>query len=399
MFFLFLPALIFEAGFNLDARQLIKDLAPVLILAISALLISTAIIGFSLSLALGLDLGVALLFGALISATDPVAVIALFKELGAPARLTVLVEGESLLNDATAIVLFGILLGIVTSGESMGWLGAAHAIIEFLKVFIGGALVGILIGYLISEFLHRTHSSLGVILTMSIVLAYVSFIVAEHVLHVSGVMAAAAGAVTLAVVGVTRMPRDAGEAIGETWDLIAVICNSLLFIQVGISIDPTKLVTHAAAIGLAIGLVVLARGLGISVLVPMATRLFALPSISVGERCIMWWGGLKGGLAIAIVLSIPESMPMRDFLISLTLGVVLFTLLVNAPTIRPMMRWFGLDQLTEDEQSDLTQVLADARLAADGSLSRFEDAGLIAKVTKHQVAREVDDALTVPTAS
>ena len=93
VFFLFLPALIFEAGFNLDARQLIKDLAPVLILAIPALLISTAIIGFGLSLALGLDLGVALLFGALISATDPVAVIALFKELGAPARLTVLVEG------------------------------------------------------------------------------------------------------------------------------------------------------------------------------------------------------------------------------------------------------------------------------------------------------------------
>ena len=393
VFFLFLPALIFESGYNLDARQLVKDLAPVLILAIPALLMSTAIVGFGLWLILGLDLGIALLFGALISATDPVAVIALFKELGAPARLTVLVEGESLLNDATAIVLFTILLGIVIEGGGLSWLGVGLAMVDFLKVFLGGMVVGMLLGFLVSELLHRTRSGVSAILTMSLVLAYASFIVAEHVLHVSGVMAAGTSAVVLGVVGVTRMPQSAAQAIGEIWEVVALICNSLLFILVGLAIDPAKLASHSWAIAVAIALVVLARGVGIATLVPMATRLFSLPRVSAGERCIMWWGGLKGGLAIAIVLSIPQTMPLRDFLISLTLGVVTFTLLVNAPTIRPMMRWFGLDRLSENEQSDLAQVLNDARVAAQGSLARFENAGLIAKVTKHQVAQDVGEAL------
>ena len=186
--FIFLPALIFESGLNLNSRQLIKDIAPVMMLAVPALLFSTAAVGVGLWLVLPIDLNVALLFGALISATDPVAVIALFKELGTPERLTVLVEGESLLNDATAIVVVGILLGLSsTSGSALDLTG--QAIGQFVLVFFGGALVGSLSGFAISWLMSKFAHETSAVLVLSMVLAYLSFVIAEHGLHVSGVSA------------------------------------------------------------------------------------------------------------------------------------------------------------------------------------------------------------------
>lgn len=379
VFFLFLPALIFESGYNLDARQLVRDLAPVLVLAIPALAISTAIIGCGLWLILRLDLPIALLFGALISATDPVAVVALFRELGAPARLTVLVEGESLLNDATAIVAVSILLGIVAGGEGLTWLGAGGAVLEFFVVFLGGVCAGAVLGLVASEIIYRTRADLPAILTMSIALAYAAFTIAEHVLHVSGVMAAATAAVMLAAVGVSRMPQEAAESVGETWELVAFICNSLLFVLVGLSIDPLALASRAVPVAIAVLLVLLARALTVWSLVPLTASLFSLPRVAAGERAIMWWGGLKGGLAIAIVLSLPEDMPFRGLLLDLTLGVVLFTLLVNAPTIRPLMHWIGLDRLDDDAQAELGGALVEVRGDAERMLSRIERAGIVSK--------------------
>ena len=237
VFFVFLPALIFEAGFNLDARELLKELPPVLVLAVPALLISTTLVGLGVSLILQIDLITALLFGALISATDPVAVVALFKELGAPQRLGVLVEGESLLNDATAIVVFTILLGMAVGGAELSWSDSGAVVGEFLRVFLGGALLGGILGVVVSEVLYRLHLPLAAILTMSVVLAYVSFVVAEHVLHLSGVMAAAAAAIALAAFGMPRLRHEATVATGELWEVMALICNSLLFLLVGLSVD------------------------------------------------------------------------------------------------------------------------------------------------------------------
>lgn len=154
--FIFLPALIFESALNLNARQLVKDIAPVLTLAVPALLISTGLIGVGLWLVLPIDLMVALLFGALISATDPVAVISLFKELGTPERLTVMVEGESLLNDATAIVVVTILLGLYAATPESGLDVAGTAVGQFLVVFFGGVLVGAIFGFVISWMMRKS---------------------------------------------------------------------------------------------------------------------------------------------------------------------------------------------------------------------------------------------------
>ena len=394
VFFVFLPALIFESAFNLDARQLIKDLAPIIVLAVPALLITTALIALGAWRLLDMDPIVAILFGTLISATDPVAVIALLKEIGAPLRLTVLVEGESLLNDATAIVLFTIVLAIALSGETPGIGSLGWAVLDFCWVFLGGLVIGCIFGLVVSELLHRLNCTLSDVLAMSIVLAYMSFIVAEHLLHISGVMAAGAASVTLAGLGVSRMSAAESRAISETWELIALISNSLLFLLVGLSVDPAVLAAHVSAIAIAIALVLISRAAVVYSLVPATTRLFSIPKVSLGERHIMWWGGLKGGLAIAIVLSIPADFAGRDLLLNLTLGVVLFTLLVNAPTIRPLMVRLGMDRLTEEEKSELEHTTNSARETATAGLAEFREASVLSGETFRRATEVVEQTFT-----
>ena len=272
MLFIFLPALIFESGFSLDARQLTKDLTPVLILAIPAMIISTVLIGLGVWWALDINLAVALVFGALISATDPVAVVALFKELGAPNRLNVLIEGESLLNDATAIVAFSILLGIAMEGGGIGLSDADDVALEFIRVFIGGALFGSLLGFIVCELLYRMSSGVTVILTTSIVIAYAGFVIAEHILHVSGVMAVVGAAISLRRFGMSRFRQDATHSISETWEVIALSCNSLLFLLVGLSVNIGDLVSKTGPILMAIVLDRKTRTLPVLVFIALFLR-------------------------------------------------------------------------------------------------------------------------------
>ena len=381
MLFVFLPALIFESGFALDARQMIKDLPPILILAIPAMLMSTFVVGLGVWWALDVKLIVALVFGALISATDPVAVVALFKELGAPNRLNVLVEGESLLNDATAIVAFSILLGIAVEGGGISWSDADNVFLEFMRVFIGGALFGALLGFVVCELLYRMHSGISVILTSSIIIAYAGFVVAEHSFHVSGVMAVVGSAIALRRFGVTRFRQDTTHSIHEVWEVIALSCNSLLFLLVGLSISIGTLFNQIGPICIAIALVLSARALSIYSVVPLAVKWFKLPHISLGERHIMWWGGLKGGLAIAVVLSIPSDLPERQFLFEITLGVVLFTLLISAPTIRPLMHLLGLSEFSRGEELEYRNSLQGAEESSQKYLSKLAASKIVPRRT------------------
>lgn len=386
VFFIFLPALIFESGLSLDARQLVKDLAPVLTMAVPALLISSSIVGGALWLLLGIDLITALLFGALISATDPVAVIALFKELGAPLRLNVLVEGESLFNDATAIVVFSILLAMILEGTEVSVMSTGAAVLQFFVVFIGGALVGGLVGLLVSEMLYQLKSSVSAILSMSVVTAYASFILAEHVLHVSGVIATVSAALMLSIYGMSRIPINVKPIVSETWEFVGLVANSFLFILVGLSINTSSLISHLDSILVVIIVVLLARAVTVYSLVPLTVRFFHIPKFSMADRHIMWWGGLKGGLAIAIVLSIPESLAERELLINLTLGVVVFTLIVNAWSIRPLMHVLKMDRLTEDEQFELERELHHAGKVSTKLLREYRELGVLS----NQLGRKLD---------
>ena len=392
MLFIFLPALIFESGFALDARQLTRDLPAVLILAIPGMLLSTMIVGFGVWLALDTRLIVALVFGALISATDPVAVVALFKELGAPNRLNVLVEGESLLNDATAIVAFSILLAIAVEGATIGFGDLDNVFLEFLRVFFGGVIFGSLLGFVACELLHRIQANVSVILTTSIITAYAAFVVGEHSLHISGVMAVVGAAISLRLFGMSRIRQDATHSISETWEVIALCCNSLLFLMVGLSVNTENVLSRIGPVFIVVALVLIARALSIYTLVPLTTRWFKLPRVTLGERHIMWWGGLKGGLAIAVVLSIPSDLPERQFLFDLTIGVVLFTLLVSAPTIRPLMQRLGMNDLTKGEELELHSALIDARHILHANLAKLQRSKVAPKMEFNRMLNDIEVA-------
>jgi CPA1 family monovalent cation:H+ antiporter len=382
--FIFLPTLIFESGLKLDSRQLIKDLAPVMMLAIPALLLSTTIIGLGIWLLFSVDLITALLFGALISATDPVAVIALFQELGTPHRLTVLVEGESLMNDASAIVLFSILLGLALAGNNAQF-ELIDALLQFVEVFFGGIAVGALMGFMICSMLSRLRLSVGAVISLSMGMAYGAFIVTEHFLHLSGVMAVVSCALVFGIIGAPKLSQEKTTALAETWEFLVFAANTLLFILVGLSIDITTLFSHIDTIIMATILVLVARAGAIYTLVPLTIRAFNLPRVSLSEQHVMWWGGLKGGLAIAIVLSIPDSLPGKELLINLTLGVVLFTLLVNAPSIRPLINLLGINKMDQFEKAELKLGIEAARESAHQLLSRFHNSQILSRASFHLV--------------
>jgi len=233
------------------------------------------------------------------------------------------------------------------------------------------------------------------ILILSLVLAYLAFVIAEHNLHVSGVMAVVACAIVLGIFGIPRMSNTAVEAMHETWDFIAHICNTLLFLFVGLLVDLGSLVSDVGIILFAVLVLQMSRASMVYSLVPLAEKVFKLPHVTLGERHIMFWGGLKGGLAIAIVLSLPVDLPGREQLINLTLGVVLFTLLVNAPTIRPLIRRLGLDALSEEECAEVKRGLAGARHGVSQILGQFAQTGLLTETNRVDIQNKAFDQMDI----
>ena len=221
----------------------------------------------------------------------------------------------------------------------------------------------------------------------------------EHVLHVSGVMATVSAAMAFSIYGLTRIPGEVRPVLSETWEFVGLVANSLLFLLVGLSINAANLLAHLGVILVVVLIVQLARAASVYSLVPATVKLFKLPKVSMAERHIMWWGGLKGGLAIAIVLSIPETLAGRDLLINLTLGVVLFTLIVNAWTIRPFMRRLKLDQMTEDEKMELQQGLRAAGLSSSALINRFQESTVIQPSLAKKLQKHIQRVFVADTLS
>ena len=342
---IFLPILIFEAALGLSTREFMRNLLAIVVLASVALVISTALVGAALTLALGVPLLAALLFGALISATDPVAVVAVFRELGVPKRLLTLVQGESLLNDGVAIVLYNILLlGAVTGVLSVG-----KGIAEFAIVIVGGLLTGSVIG-VVAVMLLRGLDRLPAA-ALSIAVAYGSFVFAESVLHASGVMAAVAAGITIGGLMESRAQQPVRELLRDLWDALGYIANALLFLFIGLALDFELLRENLAAIGVAIAAVLVSRPLVVFPLVTVLEKCAHIPR--VGNRnsaVIVWGGGLRGGVALALALALPEELAQREQFIAMCGGVVLATLLFNATTISFVVHVLGLDKPSRSDE-------------------------------------------------
>jgi len=363
--FVFLPTLIFESSLHLDARELRRNLLPVLTLAVPGLLISTAIIATVVAYFTPIDFAAALVLGAILSATDPVAVISLFKQLGAPRRLTILVEGESLFNDATAIVASQILLAIAVAGY-VSTQTIVSGVGDFTFVFFGGAVVGWVLAVITGYVLGRVEGDPLIEISLTMFLAYFSFLVAEHVLHVSGVMATVAAALTIGGWGRSKISASVNEYLENFWEYLAYVANALIFLLVGLTINLAAIAQSWSMLIWVILAMLLARAVVVFTLVPLVGRLPGADVINRKYQTVMYWGGLRGAIALAIVLSLGD-FPYADTFVVLVIGAVLFTLIIPGLSIEQLIKYLGL------HHPPLADRMAEAEARLGAKRSALED--------------------------
>ena len=283
---LFLPPLLFEAAFVLDLRQLWSVRRGVLTLAVPGVLLAMVVGGSVVHGILGLPWAVALLFGAMIAATDPVAVLATFRQLGVDPRLSVLIEGESLLNDGIALVLFVALVAAVEGTFEASAVGAM-----LLLSVLGGTLIGVGIGWGGHELIASVDDHLTE-MTISVATAYGAFLAADT-LHLSGVLATIAAAMTLGSLGRQRgwiYSEDSERLLSDLWDFLAFVANAALFLLMGMTVRIAGLTDHPVAVLAGIAAAVLSRGVVAYGLGHCSTRRV---SLRWAERHVLFWGGLS----------------------------------------------------------------------------------------------------------
>lgn len=339
---IFLPPLLFEAAWNIRWRELKENWLPVVLFAVVGVIICVLGISFALAEFTALPLATALLVGASLSATDPVSVVALFRELGAPKRLTVLMEGESLFNDGVAVVAFVLLVGIPLGVEQFSLTNTIVSFITFVGVGIG---IGCLIGFGISYVTQRFDIPL-VEQSLTLVSAYGTYLVTEE-LGGSGVIGVVTVGLILGNFGsrIGMNPRTR-LLVSEFWEFLAFFVNSIVFLLIGDQIRFSSLAKNLNLIIISIIALVITRfvaiyGLGI------ISNLFT-EKITFKEKTILWWGGLRGSVSVALALSVPAILPGRQEVIDAVFGVVLFTLLVQGITIKGFLE--KLDLIGEQKQ-------------------------------------------------
>ncbi|HVA95383.1 MAG TPA: Na+/H+ antiporter [Candidatus Dormibacteraeota bacterium] len=337
----FLPALLFEGSLKLQLRQLRENALPILLLATVGVLAATLVTGFAAHWILGLPILVALVFGAITAATDPISVLSIFKETSVPKRLSIIVEGESLFNDGTSAVLYGILVAGVASGT----LGIATGIQNFFVEVLGGIALGGGLGYIFSKLTQRIDEP-QIEITLTTVLAYGSYLSAQS-LHVSGVMATVAAGVTLGNVG-TRIgmsPRTR-IALWSFWEYFSFVVNSLVFLLIGMQVHAGTLLRAWRPTLLALAMVVLGRVLSVYGLVSIG-NMFSV-KIPLRWQHILVAGGIRGALSLALVLSLASNFPYREQLLTMTFGVVAMTIIFQGFAIKPLMGILGIGIVPED---------------------------------------------------
>lgn len=392
---IFVPPLVFEAAFHLDIRLLRGGLASIVFLAVPGVIVTAILVGGVVALGAGLSVGPAVVFGALISATDPVAVVSLFRALGVPERLGVAVEGESLFNDGTAIVVFQIALSAAVSGEFR----FADSLFRFLEVAIGGLAIGLALGWLVAQLMARIDDRL-IETTLTALLAYGTYLAAER-LHVSGVLAVVAAGMYSGNMGLRGASPTTRIMLFSLWEFLAFLSNSLIFLLIGLNVHISELAANATPIAVAVGAVLLSRAIvvyGLSWLADVASRGTRIP---FQWRHILFWGGLRGAISLALALSLPLTLAARGTLQAMTFGVLLFTLLAQGTTVQFLVKALGITGGSEHQRDFERRVGQSfalqagmrrlAQLREEGLLSQDMWSGLQAnfRAQKDQVMREI----------
>jgi CPA1 family monovalent cation:H+ antiporter len=330
------PGLVFEAAYRLDVAELRRTFLGVALLAVPGVLISAAIVALVLSTFAGVPIGPAFVVGAIVSATDPVAVIATFRYLNAPRRLATLVEAESLFNDGTAVVVFTIALAAISQGVT-----PAEAVVAFLATVLASAVIGVGLGVVAARVMDSTEDQ-AIELTISLVLAYGTYLLADQV-HASGIIATVVAGITLGTYGRwIGMPARTFNALDATWEFIAFLLMALVFLLIGTAITFGQLRDAAAAIAWGVAGILIGRMIVVYLLLgPAARALHAIrrgPGIRMSWLHVLFWAGLRGAIAVALALSLPADLPDRARLQGIAFGITLFTLLVQGTTTDLLLR-------------------------------------------------------------
>jgi CPA1 family monovalent cation:H+ antiporter len=370
----FLPLLLFETALRVDARATLRDAGPILVMAVVAVVVTTLVAGTAIWAVSALPLAGGLLVAAIIATTDPVAVVAVFREVGAPRRLMALVEGESLLNDAAAIALFAALVQLLARelAPDIGQLA-----LGFGWDFLGGMAAGALLGWLASLALSRLDAGGPAEITLGLALAYLTYVTAETYFHVSGVVAVVLAGLVYGDAARVRLSAESLHALHSIWTQIAFWASSLIFVLAATLVP--AILEEASLVDLGLLLVLLAGALAARALVLYGV----LPLVSRGEarrvrgdhKLVMLWGGLRGAVTLALALGVREDLALpegvRHAVAVLATGFVLFTLLVQATTLRPLIHYLGLDRLTPLERMLRERAVEASRADIRGRLTEL----------------------------
>jgi CPA1 family monovalent cation:H+ antiporter len=362
---LFVPPLIFEAAFHLDFRLFRDNLVPIIVLAVPGVLLAALIVGALVTLGTTLALPTALVFGTLIAATDPVAVVSLLRDLGVPRRLSVALEGESLFNDGTAIVLFNVAVAAVLSGA----FDPVAGIFDFLRVAAGGLAIGAGLGWIAGQLIARVDDRL-VVTTLTTLLAYGSYVAAER-FHVSGVLAVVAAGLLSGNVGLAGASPTTKIMLFNLWEFLAFLANSLVFLLIGLNVDLAQLWANMGLIAVGLVAVLFSRALLAYGLPLLAHRRRGRAHLPVKWRHVLFWGGLRGAISLALALSLPVTMAGRETLQAMTFGVVLFALMAQGTTIQFLLKRLGLTRRSPGRLSH--EIKLGQLFAAQAGMRRLEE--------------------------
>jgi len=400
--YVLLPTLLFQVSLGLNLRRMADDWVPILVMAVLAVIVATFAIGFALTPFTSLPLAACLMLGAIVATTDPSAVVSIFRNIAAPQRLTRIVEGESLLNDAAAIALFGFFLTFVMMGVPNPTL--RDALVTFPVLIFGGLTVG----WVAARFCAMTLAWLGRFplaqISLSVALPYLTYLIAERWFGFSGVIAVVMAGMTLNYLGPGRLSPANWAWLREVWDLLAHWAGALIFLLAALLVPGLLADIQAWDLFLIAVVVVAAMAARLFILyaiLPSLTWLGLSPRVEPAYRVAILWGGLRGAVTLALALAVTENLRVtidikREVGILAT-GFTLFTLLVQGTTLRRVITYLGLDKLSPLDRALANQViavaLANVREEVAGTAKRHELNREIVRSEAKRFAARLDTAM------
>lgn len=325
LLFIFLPPLIFEAAWSIDPAALRRTAARIALLALPGVVLVAGTIGFGIALSGQLPLASAIVLGAIVSATDPVAVIGIFRRLHVPIDLLTIVEGESIANDGAAIVLYAVALSFAAGSVEDSVVAAS---LRAVVAIAGGCAIGVACAAVVAFVMGRTRSG-PLEITATIVLAFLAYLSADA-LRCSGVFATAAAGIALRAFAHVGPVTDNADDVDTFWSTIAFIVNALVFLATGLVLQIGRIVSHPLLVVVAIVTVIVSRVVLAALIIrPMTWRVTVVLA------------GMRGGLSLALALALPQSLPYREEILDAVFGVVLFTLIVQGVALEPVLQRLG----------------------------------------------------------